>query len=261
MADEPDGVDDAIRDRMRVALTVAVRGAEALSRATERAARNRQTTAEQQTRGLQQRFDAQRTAAVAALDPVRQDGWWARASPAHVADAWQTAHAWRAHDPRADAAAQHIREQVQRRYGVDVDQLQAGRSTLAGVLAERAQSRSQAQETPAPAVVDQRRRDDVGAALLGASARQDARQLEEDSARVVGAVTAAHRESGARRDRAEGLGAGAPRGGEAARAKALADVGNAKPPTEATRNAGVGASKAQPQRAAASRSPHRQLSR
>ena len=261
MADEPDGVDDAIRDRMRVALTVAVRGAEALSRATERAARDRQTAAEQQTRGLRERFDAQRTAAVAALDPVRQNGWWDRASPAHVADAWQTAHAWRAHDPRADAAAQRIREQVQRRYGVDVDQLQADRTTVTGAVAERAPNEAQAQETPACAAVDERRRDEAGVALLGVSARQEARQLEEDSARAGGAVVAAGRASEPRGGRDGGRRGGARGDAEAVRAKALADVGNAKPAAEATRGAAVGAVKVQRQRTAVSRDPQRQLSR
>ena len=261
MADEPDGVDDAIRDRMRVALTVAARGAEALSRAAERAARDRQASTEQQARGLRQQFDAQRTAAVAALDPVRQDGWWDRASPAHVADAWQTAHAWRAHDPRADAAAQRIRDQVQRRYGVDVDQLQADRTAVVGAVAQRSDSRSQAQEAPSRATVDQRRRDDVGVALLGASARQEARQSEEQSAHTGGAVAKPEQASGAAKARDESRGAGGPGGPEAVRAKALADVGNARPPTEATRGAAVGAGKGRRQATAASRVPDRQLSR
>ena len=132
---------------------------------------------------------------------------------------------------------------------------------MAGAVAERAQNHAQAQETPARAVVDQRRRDEAGVALLGASARQEARQLEADSARASGAVAAAARASEPRGGRNEGRRGDATRAAEAVRAKALADVGNAKPVAEATRNAGVGAAKAQTRRAAASRSPHVHLSR
>ncbi|NKU63799.1 hypothetical protein GS891_11760, partial [Rhodococcus hoagii] len=47
--------------------------------------------------------------------------WWNEAGPEQIADNWQTARAWQDHSQVAAQAADRIRQEVQSRYGIDVD--------------------------------------------------------------------------------------------------------------------------------------------
>ena len=143
---ESDGIDEALEGMSRVALTVAGRLGEQLARAREQELRRAQAAEEQQARELQARFDAERAAARAQLAPVMDDRWWDTASGRDVERVHEAATAWKDHDPAARDAAEVIRDQVQRRYGLDVDNLGANEATVAEALAKAERDREQAEQ-------------------------------------------------------------------------------------------------------------------
>lgn len=127
---ESDGIDEAIEGITRVGLTVAGRLGEQLSRAREQALRRTQAAEEQQARELQARFDAERAAARAQLAPFTDERWWDTANSRDIERVHATATAWKAHDPAAQDAATTIQEQLERRYGVNVDDLRADEASV-----------------------------------------------------------------------------------------------------------------------------------
>lgn len=141
---ESDGIEEAIEGISRVGLTVASRLGEQLARARETALRRSQAVEEQQTRELQARFDAERAGARAQLAPVMDNRWWDTASGRDIERVHETATAWKDHDPVARNAADTIREQVQRGYGLDVNNLGADESSVATALAKAERDREQA---------------------------------------------------------------------------------------------------------------------
>ncbi|QOT19882.1 hypothetical protein [Paenarthrobacter sp. YJN-5] len=174
---ESDGIDEAIEGLTRVGLTVAGRLGEQLSRAREQAMRQAQAAEEQQARELQSRFDAERAAARAQLAPVKDERWWDTASDGSIVKVHATAKAWKDHDPIAQDAAAIIREQVQRRFGVDADNPGADEAMVAAVLNDVERKRGQA--------AGERNRgqgETLEATLLMAEAAREDRQRERDHA-------------------------------------------------------------------------------
>jgi hypothetical protein len=145
---ESDGIEEAIEGISRVGMTVAGRLGEQLARARETALRRAQAAEEQQGRELQARFDAERAAARAQLAPVMDNRWWDTASGRDIERVHETSTAWKDHDPAARNAADTIRDQVQRRYGVDVDNLGANESSVARAAEGKDRSASQVHEGP-----------------------------------------------------------------------------------------------------------------
>ncbi|MFC8041748.1 hypothetical protein ACFUOZ_20540 [Paenarthrobacter sp. NPDC057355] len=147
---ESDGIDDAIEGMSRVGLTFAGRLGEQLARAREQALRRAQASEEQQARELQARFDAERAATRAQLAPVMDNRWWDTASGRDVERVHEAATAWKDHDSAARSAAEVIRDQVQRRYGLDVDNLGADDASVAAALANAERDREQAEQERTP---------------------------------------------------------------------------------------------------------------
>lgn len=110
-----------ISQLLRMGLQIASRFAEQMARAREQQIRNAQAQSEQAARELRARLSAERSAAEAGLRPVMTDRWWNEAGPEQIADNWQTARAWQDHSEVAAQAADRIRQEVQSRYGIDVD--------------------------------------------------------------------------------------------------------------------------------------------
>ncbi|MFC3688917.1 hypothetical protein [Aquipuribacter hungaricus] len=125
MVEQSDGMDDVLDGTLRVALTAAGRLAEIAAREQEQSARAARGVSENEARQLQARLDAERSAARAQLAPVRQDDWWDKARTSDIARAWQTAATWQQVDPEAAAAVTVIRQQVQKRFDVDIDTITA----------------------------------------------------------------------------------------------------------------------------------------
>lgn len=173
---ESDGVEEAVEGMLRVGLTVAGRLGEQLARAREQELRRARAAEEQQARELQARFDAERAAARAQLAPVMDNRWWDTANGRDIERVHEAATAWKDHDPTARSAAEVIREQVHRRYGLDVDNLGADKASVAAAMAKAEQDREQAQE--------ERRAGSVEAALavqMMAEADREDRDRQQDA--------------------------------------------------------------------------------
>jgi len=169
---EADGIDEAVETALRTGLMVAARIGEQLARMREEEQRRIAAAEEQQARQLQDRFDAQRAAARAQLAPTSRDDWWDKATPDMIQHAHQTATAWKAHDPQAAHAAEHIKHQVQDRYGIDVNNTGADEQSISEALhqAQQARSAAEAERTKAATA---RTDETVIAAEVTAADRQD----------------------------------------------------------------------------------------
>lgn len=75
-------------------------------------------------------FDSEKAAAITALTPTGKDQWWEAAGSKDIVDAYRIATAWKDHDPAAAAAEQHIRAQLQTRYGVDINDVATGQQPI-----------------------------------------------------------------------------------------------------------------------------------
>lgn len=177
---ESDGIEEAIEGMSRVGLTVAGRLGEQLARTHEQELRRAQAAEEQHARELQARFDAERAAARAQLAPVMDNRWWDTASGRDIERVHEAATAWKDHDPAARNAAEVIRDQMQRRYGIDVDNLGADDASVAAALAKAERDRGQGQSERAAG----RDEDVLAAQMLAEADREDrerAKAVEEPS--------------------------------------------------------------------------------
>lgn len=123
---ETDGMDDAVETGLRAGLMAATRIGEQLARMREQALREMRQAEEQNARELQERFDTAQVTARAQLAPVSRDDWWNHATPEMIGQAHETATAWKDHDHAAAGHAERIRDQVQQRYGIDINNLAPG---------------------------------------------------------------------------------------------------------------------------------------
>jgi hypothetical protein len=195
---ESDGIDEALEGMSRVGLTVAGRIGEQLARAREQELRRAQAAEEQQARELQARFDAERAAARAQLAPVMDNRWWDTANGRDIERAHEAATAWKDHDPAARDAAEVIRDQVQRRYGLDVDNLGANEATVAEALARAERDREQAQQERRGG-----RDENAQAVQLLAEADREDRDRERDVTEENQRPEALREEAGIKYDSAE----------------------------------------------------------
>ncbi|GAB4082755.1 hypothetical protein GCU67_20240 [Modestobacter muralis] len=135
---ESDGVDEVVGGGVRVAITAAGLVAERLAEARVQRARQAEAASVEETRRLEARLTAERAAARAQLTQIDREGWWDNAGVDDVADAWETAQAWRQLDPAAERAAERIEREVRDRYGVDVHNVDGlDRATPERAAAER----------------------------------------------------------------------------------------------------------------------------
>lgn len=165
MLDEPDRIDEALVGTLRVGLTVAGQLGERALRAREQGARDTQARSEQETRVPQARLDSERAAARAALAPIARDEWWQHAQPEQIAQAWETAAAWRTLDPDARHAGDRIRDELQRRYGIDTHDLRADPAAVRAALEQAERTRGQSDDERAAAAAE---RAEASALLIGA---------------------------------------------------------------------------------------------
>jgi hypothetical protein len=170
---EADGMDDAVDGAMRTGLMVASRIGEQLARMREEDQRNIAADEGHRARQLQERFDAQRAAARAQLAPAARDDWWDKATPEMIERVHETATAWKAYDPEASQTAETIRDQVQTRYGIDVNNTGADEASVSEALARAQQTRSEADSERTKATAARTDEVVVGAGVAGAN-RQDA---------------------------------------------------------------------------------------
>lgn len=231
---ESDGVEETVSQTMRVAVTAAARAGEALMRLrqaeSQRAAEESQARAQE----LQERLDAEMLAARTAYRGVDDPAWWASASPQDVANAYETATAWRDVDEEAARVQARIEAEVLERYGVNLD---ATTGDVATTLEERTASSAQEQDS------------EVDAAVYAAAAERadapaelawDSRERREETAGDLSAQIKDER---------------------AVEAKMRADVAQAHPAADAVRAPQARGAKARTARGAGQRQQQRGLDR
>ncbi|AWB88111.1 hypothetical protein [Mycetocola zhujimingii] len=176
MAEETDGVAESFDDSLRIALTVASQFGERISRLREQMSHTREAAAQQENRELQNRFEAERGAARASLEPVRHAEWWDSAKVEDIALVHETATVWRDHDDVAREAGDTIRREVQDRYGIDVDAPGGDPAQVAAALREAEQARADAR-----AERERSAEELTASQLLFASAERRERDAQEQS--------------------------------------------------------------------------------
>lgn len=119
MNEHQDEASETVRAGMRTAMAAAAQVAQRILRTLEQRRREIQAASEQRAAELTARFDAERSAARAALAPVGRDDWWATARAEQITAAYETARAWEPYDPEVRTAADRIRNELRDRYGVD----------------------------------------------------------------------------------------------------------------------------------------------
>lgn len=278
MADESDGISEAFEGQLRVAMTAAGRVGEIIARQREESARRAQAESQQQARELASRLEAERQSARVELSAVYRNDWWERATPEQIGTTLATARAWGNEDPEAVRAEAHMRDELRTRYGIDV--AQAGgdpQAVQAAVEAEllRRQSETERQrgtgeEAEAALLMREANRADRQAEAVdqraenapeGSEERTQAREEAQSHARAARAEagpkydSAERRENDANQLEAKGIDR------EAVAAKMHADVGNAKPATDAVKGAPATATKAKSARSAAARVQRSELGR
>ncbi|MFE7606549.1 hypothetical protein ACFU1Q_15445 [Brachybacterium paraconglomeratum] len=125
MVDESDGIEEAIEGQMRLLVTAAAQAGDRLARMREDALRRAQATSEREARELQSRFAAEQRAVRADLAGVQRGDWWEKATPERIAQAYESAVAWRDEGPEAARAEARIVDELRTRHGITPDQLRA----------------------------------------------------------------------------------------------------------------------------------------
>ena len=227
MADESDGMNDAVEGHLRIGLTLATRTAEVLAQIVAERAREAAAASQDQARQLTARLEAERAAARASVDGVGTDQWWERAQPEQIAAAWQTTQTWKGLDTDLAGAGEKIAEQVAARYGVDVERIDPDLQALRRALAEREGAEQEASAQRAAA-----RGQDVEAVVLMVDADAADRQGQPERAQQVEQSSEVAYDSAERRQalaaRLEKVASP-----DAVQARVLTDIAHAKPPHDA----------------------------
>lgn len=137
MEHENDEIDETLAGGFRVAAAVAMRGAEELARRRQATLSEEASATGQHAAQLEARLAADRALAVTSVEVVHRPDWWDQARPADVGRVLETATVWSDDDPRAMAARERIAEELQRRYGIDIDDPQADPAALEEALRQR----------------------------------------------------------------------------------------------------------------------------
>lgn len=281
MADESDGISEAFEGQLRVAVTAAGRVGEIIARQREQAARRAQAESQQQARELASRLEAERQAARAQLSGVYRNDWWDRATPEQIGTTLATARAWGNEDPEAVRAGAHMRDELRTRYGIDIAQAggdpQAVQAAIDAELlrrqSETERQRGTGEEAEATLLMREadradRRADSADERAENAPEGSEERaQAREEAPSHERAAESARAEAGPKYDSAERREVEANKLGargidrEAVSAKVSADVGNAKPATEAVRGTPAITTKARPARSTAARVQRSELGR
>ena len=154
MAEDTDGLEEALAGQIRVIVTAAGLVGEGLARAREQQQRRAQAASEQEARELQSRFAAEQQAARAELSTVYRAEWWDRATPEQIGHSYQIAHAWARDDPEAAKAEQYMNDQLLSRYGVDVANTNVDTAAVHAAMERADRDRKRATAERADAATD-----------------------------------------------------------------------------------------------------------
>lgn len=231
---ESDGIEDVFEHHLQVAVQGAARMGEMIAYQRAGQARQAEASSVQEARELHARRAAEWQAARADLAAVTRAEWWDRATVEDIARSYQTASAWAPVEAEAGRYRDTMRDQIRTRYGVDVDGAVDETAVARRIKdeldrqAEIERTRANAEVAEAAALMEHAERVDRAAEEHDNRAqRLEAEQLRDDSGLVYD--SAERRDALAAELRRKGV------DGKAVEARVTADVGNAKPATEAAR--------------------------
>ena len=135
MSDTHPGVEDEVEHALRLGLATAAQLADRAARARQELARDAQRRSDDEHRQLEARFRAEGASEAARLSVVDRPEWWNHASPQQIVSMYELAHQWRDDQPHAANASDTIAQQVQDRYGMDVNSPDADADELPAALA------------------------------------------------------------------------------------------------------------------------------
>ena len=177
MAEESDGIEEALESNVRLAAMAGARLGSEIARAHEDRLHEQRRADDREADRLAQRFEAEKQAAMVELSQVHRPDWWERADAERIGQTYATARAWAPEVDEAARAEQKMRIELRDRYGVDVDRHDP-RTVAADVEAWKQrleQQRRQTAEQPRTAETAE------AAALLAVAARED---RQADAARA-----------------------------------------------------------------------------
>ena len=125
MAEESDGIEEALEGTVRLAVTAGARIGAEIARAREEQLRSQRLGDEREAARLAQRFEAEKQLAAAELSQVHRPDWWDRADTQRIGQTYATAQAWAPHLEEATQVERRMREEMRSRYGVDAATFQA----------------------------------------------------------------------------------------------------------------------------------------
>lgn len=123
MSEQPDGIDDAVSEFGRVQLTVAARTFEVLARRLADLREEERRAAPERAREIAERRDTEREVAVAQVQAVTTEGYWADPNPVAVQESYAVASAWSPYDDRANEARVLIEQRARGKWGLEPEQL------------------------------------------------------------------------------------------------------------------------------------------
>jgi hypothetical protein len=130
-------VEGELEGVLRTLIAAAGRMGENIARAREEAARKAEAESTQKARELQAQYEQERALARAQVQPINEPAWWDRARPEDIAHAYETTAAWKDNDPALAQAHAHMRDELHKRYWIDVDDIGADPRRVAQALNER----------------------------------------------------------------------------------------------------------------------------
>jgi hypothetical protein len=120
MSFESDGVGEVVEDHFRTMILIAMRVAQ--HRTQARAEAMRQAAAENAAAAAQEqaRQRASLRAAAQSMEAVNSSTWWEHADAQDIGEAWSTAEEYRAENSWAERAHHQMADEIKDRYGLDV---------------------------------------------------------------------------------------------------------------------------------------------
>lgn len=119
MADDSDGIEEALGGSVRLAVMAGARIGSEIARAREEQLRQQRRVDERYAARLAERHETEKRIAVTELAQVHRPDWWDRADADRIGQTYATARAWVPDSADAARAEQAMREQLQARYGID----------------------------------------------------------------------------------------------------------------------------------------------
>jgi len=185
MAEESDGIEEAITGQLRVAVTAAGRIGETIARFREEALRRAAARDQREARELRSRLDAERQAARAEVANVGRGEWWDNSTPEQIGHAYQVARAWRDEDQEIARAEQRMAHELRDRYGIDATAAGGDPDQVRQLIRQHAE-RAEQERASADAERSRAAAEEVEALRLLSLADQEDRRADEARAKAVG---------------------------------------------------------------------------